>query len=139
MSLKSLRVKYNKLDLNLLVDECINETSEIIIDLVRSQIESGETSVGMLPPLKNPEYAARKQAKGSLAPQGITDLKDSGDFLRRLVIKKYQNNILVRSFDWKNSLILKKYGLETYLLNEKNLKYYIDQVFKPLLLKKIKS
>jgi hypothetical protein len=136
-TLKDLRTRFKKINIDNLVIECVTETKSIIIDLVRSQIESGRKANDSMPVYLNDNYAAKKQRMGSLAPYGIMDLKYTGNFLSKLYLKVYPNNFLIRSWDNKNSLLLGRFGPEIFLLSDDNLGYYVNQVLKPLLLSKI--
>ncbi|MCK5017845.1 MAG: hypothetical protein KAS32_12350 [Candidatus Peribacteraceae bacterium] len=138
MTLNDLRIHFNSINILQLLDECILETEEILIGLVRSQIEGGFAGNNQLPPYKSDRYSVLKQKKGSKAPFGITDLKFHGNFLDKLKVKIFSKNLLIRSTDVKKSIILSKYGPEIYILNDENLSYYVNEVLQPLLLKKVK-
>ncbi len=138
-TLKNLRAKYTKLDLDDVFQESVAETKSILIKLLRSQIESGEypdnSPIGIYSSLA---YAKRKQKMGSKAPVGVIDLKYTGKFLNRLVVKKYPRNYLIRSTDKKNSIILHRFGPMLFELSDQNLDYYINKFLLPTILKKIK-
>jgi hypothetical protein len=138
-TLKNLRAKYTKLDLDNIFQESVAETKSILIELLRSQIESGEypdsSPIGIYSSLA---YAKRKQKMGSKAPFGIIDLKYTGRFLDKLVVKKYPRNYLIRSTDKKNSMILRRFGPMLFELSNQNLDYYINKFLLPTILKKIK-
>jgi hypothetical protein len=139
-TLKDLRKRFNKINLDSILIESIHETKGYLTDNLRSQIERGLLGTGgNLPGYANEEYAKKKASMGSLAPFGITDLKYSGSFLSKLFIKVYPNNILIRSRDRKNSIILKKYGPEVFVLRQDTLSIYIRDVLLPLIRKKIKK
>ena len=111
-TLNDLRARFRKVDLLKIVDECIIESKDTLLNLIRSQIEHGEDATGLLPEYINLKYSETKERMGSKAPFGITDLKFSGDFLKKLQLKRYSTNILIRSSDKKNSAILKRYGAD---------------------------
>lgn len=138
-TLKDLRARFEKIDLSKVFEESVSETKSVIIELVSSQIERGEdykgNDIGIYKDLK---YARRKQNMGSKAPEGIIDLKYTGDFLKRLYLKKYPRNYLIRSFDKKNSILLGTYGPRIFELNQENLDYYINIHLIPTILSKIK-
>lgn len=138
-TLKDLRARFEKIDLSKVFEESVSETKSVIIELVSSQIERGEDFQGEnIGAYKDLSYAKRKQAMGSIAPEGIIDLKYTGDFLKKLVVKKYPRNYLVRSFDRKNSILLRTYGPRIFELNQENLDYYINIHLIPTILNKIK-
>lgn len=135
-----LRKKFRQVDLSSLLDECLVETEDILLSLVKSQLEKGETSIGLLsPPLKNDYYAKRKQIDGSKAPFGIPDLKKSGAFQNKFKIKKGKDSLIIRSTDKKAPELLKKYGPEIYELSPDNFEYYTNEILEPLLLEKVNN
>ena len=138
-TLKDLRAKYEGMDLLGVFQESISETKSTILQLVSSQIERGQTGSGdIIGVYKSKEYADRKQDMGSLAPHGVIDLKYTGEFLHRLYLKVYPKSYLVRSWDKKNSALLRRFGTEIFELNSENLDYYVNSVLLPTILSKIK-
>ena len=138
MQLKELRKKLDSINITSLVDESIKETSNVIIDAVRGQIEHGMSSEDYLPVYKSQKYASKKQQLGSKAPPGITDLKLTGSFLNKLYIRIEKYNILIRSRDKKNNVLLKKYGSEIFVMNETNEYSYIN-ILRDKIQKRIKN
>ena len=135
-----LRKKIKQLDLSDILDKCLVETSDILIALVKSQLELGQTSVGIITPtLKNERYAIKKQSDGSKAPLGIPDLKRTGAFYSKFKVRMFINSVRVRSTDKKASIILNKYGPEIYELNPDSLEHYLNNVIEPLMIKKIQN
>jgi len=138
-TLKDLMAKYEKMDLLGVFQESVVETKSVILELVSSQIERGETGTGgIIGVYASDKYAKEKQGMGSLAPHGVIDLKYTGDFLNRLYLKVYPGNYLVRSWDKKNSILLKKFDSEIFELNPENLDHYVNNVLIPTILRKIK-
>lgn len=138
-TLKDLRAKYEKMDLLGVFQESVVETKSVILELVSSQIERGQTGTGdTIGIYISDKYADKKQEMGSLAPHGVIDLKYTGDFLNRLYLKVYPKNYLVRSWDKKNSELLKRFGSEIFELNPENLDHYVNNVLIPTILRKIK-
>lgn len=138
-TLKDLRAKFEKTDLLKVFQLSVSETKSVILELVSSQIERGESSTGdNIGIYANVKYSERKQRMGSLAPFGHIDLKYTGSFLDKLYLKKYPRNYLIRSYDRKNSILLKNYGPGIFELNAENLDYYINNHLLPTMLNKIK-
>lgn len=137
--LEQLRLSASKINILDLLDECIIETKEELFLLVRSQIESGQTSEDYLPVYSSDRYAVKKQQMGSKAPFGITDLKLTGNFLNKFVLRFSKYSFVVRSSDKKNKILLQRYGEEIFMLNEENMDKYVNEILQPLMVTKLKD
>lgn len=134
------RKKFRQVDLSDVLNRCLVETSDILLDLVKSQLEVGKTSIGFITPqLKNESYARQKQSEGSRAPFGIPDLKKTGAFYRYMKVYFGKDAVRIRSTNKKAPDILRKYGKEIYELNQDNFEYYINEIIEPLMIKKIEN
>lgn len=138
--IRLFRRKFRKVDLSGVLNECLVETSDILLDLVKSQLKRGETSVGLIqPPLKSERYSKKKLSNGSNAPFGIPDLFDTGKFQDKFKLYFGKDALRIRSTDKKAPDLLSKYGYEIYELSQENFEYYTNQIIIPLMIKKIEN
>ena len=138
-SLRELKERLSADNVDSVFNEALKQASWQLVDSVRFQIERGISFEGSMPAYASVKYAEKKDKMGSLAPLGITDLKYTGSFLRKLYFKKYTNTYLIRSNDWKNSLILEKYGPEIFVPTEDSLNDFVQELLLPTILYKLKK
>ncbi len=133
--------RIESLDINSLLDECINETEKQLLDLVKSQLESGRKGTGeALKDYESQSYADfKKNIVGSIAPYFTPDLKLTGDFYDGFFQQPALNGIEVYSKDWKASKLEKKYGNSIFNLTKENLEYYSTKIIYPILMQKIRK
>lgn len=136
-----VKERYNRIDIFQLLDECIIETSEILLDLNRSQLSVGiDSNNNKLEEYKSKTYSEFKvNVIGSLAPLGVPDLKLFGDFYRNFKEKINESNIIITSNDSKTVKLEAQYGTDIFGLTNENLIYYSREIILPLLTKKIKD
>lgn len=122
-----------------IIVESIKESEKELLDLLRSQLSSGEKGDGQMPPYLNKEYGEYKQRIGSEAPNGIVDLKLTGAFQNKLRLIMTKTGGRIRSYDKKKSALLNYYGKEIYELNTENQSFYLKQILFPIIIKKAKN
>jgi len=136
--LSGLRRSASRLNINDLLDQCIEESKEDLFKLIRSQLNQGKASYRDLPELKSLKY---KKQKIALNPEadGRVDLKLTGSFQSKFKLRFSKYSFIVRSSDKKAVLLMRKYGTDTMGLSNENMDYYINSIILPLLRKKIKN
>lgn len=136
---RRLRALASLSNLESIYSESIDETKDELLDLLRSQLSHGESGDGQLPAYASESYAKYKQKVGSVAPNGITDLKLSGAFQNKLRLIMTKRGARIRSYDKKASVLMSKYGKEIYSLNGENISIYINRILFPVIINKIKN
>lgn len=92
-----------------IMSDCINDTSETILDANRDQMLLGLDKTGseIIPPYK-PFTRERKQEQGR-DPDTVT-LYDTGDFHRQMFIKLENKSVIIDSKDEKTNELMVKYN-----------------------------
>lgn len=128
-------------DLTLVLNQAIRETEDILLNLVKSQLEIGIRGDGSaLQDYFSISYADfKKNIVGSLAPFLTPDLKLEGDFYDGFYAQPDLFGITIGSTDWKEAKLEGKYGQEIFILTKENLKYYSVEIILPRLLELIRQ
>jgi len=133
--------RLNSLDLNKVLDECISETEEELLSLVKSQLEIGIKGTGeSLQDYAEQSYADfKKNIVGSIAPYFTPDLKLTGSFYAGFNLRTTLLGVEIDSSDSKSSQLEAKYGSSIFNLTESNLDKYAKQIIYPILMDKIRK
>ena len=90
----------------------MQSNSAEICDLNTDQLSKGQYIEGGLisPELRRPSYAENKKKKGGKAPEGVPDLKDTGDFYSGWYTKPVKDGLEIGSKDEKSDDLERKYA-----------------------------
>ena len=112
MTLFRMRDNLKKLNILEIYGEILDEDGQDVADIVIGQLESGVDGSGnkLEPSYRSTTYALQKSHRNSKPGMFTPDLKDSGDFYRRM---RYDPNTdSVDSDDRKRDDLVEKYELE---------------------------
>lgn len=113
--------------------ETLEELRQEYLDMQRDQMLHGETSKGgelnIIGLYKYADYADLKERMNPLAG-GTVDLRYEGKFYKGLTLRARTEKIYeVYSMDWKNDLLVEKYGITIFLLNPNYLKLFRSRYY----------
>lgn len=106
MSVRELRRKYEAFvsNLNQNIMEAVALVDSQVLDLQREQMKQRQVTSNDMPIL--PEYSSKwKSIKGLTYP----NLHDTGDFQNKLKLNTDGQRYLIKSDDWKNEKLTRKY------------------------------
>ena len=138
MSINKLLRAASKINVAQLLGECIDETKNVAIDLVRSQLLNGESGSGKMPDYASKKYKSKKMALNPSAG-GRVDLKLTGAFQDKFYLVRGKYSMRIRSRDTKNSKLLNEYGIDIFQLNVQNEDTYVRNYLLKLMQQKIKN
>jgi hypothetical protein len=135
-TLQDFKEKLGGLAIDQLLNQVIRDTEDILLNLVKSQLEVGLRGDGSpMPDYISITYADfKKNIVGSLAPFLTTDLKLEGDFYGGFYAQPDLFGITIGSTDWKEAKLEGKYGSEIFILTKENLAMYALETVLPELL-----
>ena len=119
MGLKEHKRKVERLNIKKIYLDAVEDSKEIAMDLNTDDqlFAKGIDSTGSRLAPYAPGYAALKR---TLNPNGVTDLKLSGDFHSGWFINSNLNKIVFGSRDSKSSMLSRKYGADIFGLTPPN-------------------
>ena len=110
------------------LEEIIQETNEVVLDLNRGQLMQGVDASGLsLGSYKSEWYAKMKR---TLNPRGVVDLKLTGSFHDNFFVAS-EVPLIIFSYDEKASDLVAKYGKEIFGLTEDSRKVYLIGYVRP--------
>ena len=125
------RMKALQRDAKKIASVVMMDTSEDFLNILRDQMLHGIDGNNQSYEYAIPAYAAMKERMNPLA-NGAVDLKLTGDFQNELTLRVLsQNKYDVYSQDWKNSILIKRYGKDIMATNEENTQKYRREYFMP--------
>ena len=143
-TLREMSKRLKNLDTTKIYIQVMNQESEQVLDMNRSQLLLGLTSRGkkIKPKYRNKRYAQKKRKLNSKPGIGTPDLKLSGDFHNSFTLKKKNND-----YEFDATVSYKKYitpsrgdyGYDNVFgLNPKNQKKFNNEIFYPEYMERIK-
>jgi hypothetical protein len=121
MYLNELSRRASALDPLELFKESVQENDAYIVDLNTSQLSKGKDSTdNNLDTYASANYAQFKSAMGSQAPQGIPDLKLTGEFYSGFEVKADESGMNISSTDPKSPKLKAQYGDDIFGLTDKS-------------------
>lgn len=141
-TIRNLTNRFKALNFAVIKHQALVETApEIIPEMTEQQQRSGIRSDGEFiePDLQNNIYAKRKIESGGMAPFGIPDLRNSGNFQRNLRTVITEVSLKTYSLDTKADELEKKYTPLIYGATKENLAIYAKENLLPVLMGKLKA
>lgn len=137
--LGSISNKARSVDVSFFLDKAIMETSEMLTELVKKQLYSGEKGDGRMRKYKREKYAKQKASMNPSAG-GVADLFVTGNFYKSIFTEVIGDNIVTDSnWDGAKDLefgtdIMEAFTSEIYKLNEEN-----KEVYRIILVERVKK
>ena len=128
MTIKDKAIQFRNLskNINKVATDWLVSNSDIIIDELRLQWDSGDAELGKMPTYATPSYALAKQKKGSKSGMHY-DLNLQGDFRDAMYAKPVSKGIQISSKDSKLSSINKlTKGDNIWKLNKEHKKTFVE-------------
>ena len=92
-----------------------------LADIQRFQMQKGENALGgEIGVLASTAYGAEKKASGGIAPLGVVDLSDTGDFQKGISVKVLNKGLIIKSSEGKTTSLIQKYGDKIFGYNEES-------------------
>lgn len=131
--------KLQNVDFKTLLKESLNDNKEALKEYQQEQMLEGKSKIGKIGKYRSKSYAGRKYAINPKAGLGNVDLKLTGSFQSKIVIKVKNDSVAFDSTDEKAKKLIKKYGKNVFGLNKENSENYSWQVIGPSIIKKFKK
>jgi hypothetical protein len=140
MTIKGLRDKIQKVDVDQVIETSMEEVSPLMSDRQRGQMIEGVNKKGAkIGRYRNAAYARKKNQMNPIPGFGIPDLLLTGAFYRGIYTEVRGSRVIIDSTDEKAPKLVKQYGEEIFGLNKSTKVEFIREDLRPVFMREIKK